>query len=601
MELVYEITNSQIKICSSEDYRLLGEITIPSRINNYPVVEICDAAFSDCKNLQKIIFPDTLKKIGKFAFFGCTSLKEIELPESVHIVDENAFRDCPLESIRLSDYVTVKANAIPNTCLRIRYKSSALMTWENRLEYVAEQMHINVSEEFKKAFEKLIADDKAPVFLTGAAGTGKTTLLTCLLHIFPDVYPNKKVLRCATTRIAAMLLNGRTVHSQFRFKSEYSPESGLLQGPNIYKIHNFYKSVKMLIIDEVSMLTPDLLDAIDRALRQLKQNPTERFGGVKVIFVGDLGQLPPVYKRDDPNLSRYEAEYGNQCPYFFDAHVLKESLEQPFRFTLSLKKVLRQQDTAFVNALDHLRSGQLTQEDEMLFNSCYHMENRKIPAIKRTTLFPKKEDVNKTNNDCLARLPGEKVSLLGKFTVLANQDKHPQLYAQARKIENGIKKDKGRYPFEVTLKQGARVMILKNNLTEGYCNGSIGIVDSFSINNNAQMNFINVKLLDSNRIVKVYRETESFSENLKGSQLNPSEEFTYATFEQFPLKLAWAITVHKSQGQTYSELFMDLREAFACGQVYTAFSRIKTLAGLRLLSPFTPDTVYVDERIRPFL
>lgn len=470
--------------------------------------------------------------------------------------------------------------------------------WEEALNSVTQQLNINISSEFKNIFAQLINDNEEPLFLTGAAGTGKTTLMNCLLNAFPLVYPNSVLLKCAATGVAANLLNGRTIHSQFQFPPrEYSPTSNLLQ-KNSFKITNFYKSVKMLIIDEVSMVRPDLIDAINQTLQKLREISDKPFGGVKVIFVGDLGQLPPVYKFDDENNPYYKRDYGSENPYFFDAHILEKYKNNLASFVISLKTIYRQHELSFVNALTHLRCGKLKTEDIRLFTTCYKQINKTVPLLNRTTLFSINKRVNKTNSICLSQLPTKAVQIKGIFTYHIDENEKPNLYALAKKLEKSVKDNDGQYPFILDLKEGARVMLLKNNKQNGYYNGSFAIIESFCEENNEIIS-IKVKLLETGNTVEVSRERQEFFEIL---QVNgEKKKITYATFEQFPLKLAWAITVHKSQGQTYSELFMDLREAFECGQVYTAFSRVKTLAGLRLLSPFTPDTVYVDERIRPFL
>ena len=601
MDFSYKTIDSQIKICASETYRDCYSIVIPEKINGMPVVEIGDMAFSGCKKLREVIIEDGVERIGKFAFFECISLESVQLPNSVQRVDDNSFRECRnLKKIRLSDKVILGEGVFPTTCVCEIYKYKAQEAeWEPVLRDVAKERGIDLSDEYKGAFRRLISDDKAPVFLTGAAGTGKTTLLSCFLEVFQRVYPRDRILKCAYTGVAANLLNGRTIHSRFQFDPNfYRPTSGL--SVNSYRILNFYKMVKIVVIDEASMLTPDLVDAIDQALRRLKRETQLPFGGVKIIFVGDLGQLPPVYKA---NIERYENDYGSRRPYFFDAHVLKKYKDNLSKFVISLKKVRRQHEGSFIRALMNLRAGRLEQEDVCLFSSCYSSDNQNVSPLKRTTLYTKNYAANHENEKCLNQLEAREIQVVGQFCNHVEPGDR-ELFEQAQKRKKDVENGKCRYQYLLRLKKGARVMLLKNNLKGGYHNGSCGIIESFGSDfgkddSTLENNFVEVRLLSSGRIVRVVRDVEEFCETR--SVNNVEKKIRYASFSQYPLKLAWAITVHKSQGQTYDQLFIDVSGAFECGQVYTAFSRVKTQAGLRLLAPFSTEGISVDERVYPFL
>ena len=600
MNFIYQEIDSGIKICTSDVYKSFRSIEIPSEINKMPVVEIDDMAFTGCTNLQEIKLSQNLRRIGKFAFFGCSSLRHIYLPKSIEFIDNYAFRDCDkLESIELSDWVRKGDCILPPQTICYVYKfQDQERKFDGAITKIAEEMRVDVSGEFRDALLRLLDDNREPLFLTGAAGTGKTTLLNCFLKIFRCLHPCEKVLKCATTGIAANLLDGRTIHSLFRFKpGDYHPISHLIESEDpiqYYKNVNFYKTVRVLVIDEVSMLKPDLVDAIDEALRRLKQQSDIPFGGVKIIFVGDLGQLPPIYTQ---NRDRYEKDYGSSAPYFFDAKVLETYKKRINKFVISLKKVRRQKDYSFIEALTHLRSGDLTEKDVCLFSSCYNENNDKTPLLERTTIYPLKKDVNDLNLACLNQLDGDEKQFIGVFTYHVKKETDPRLFDLSKKKEREIKEDKCKYQYNLRLKKGARVMLLKNSQKDGYNNGSCGVIDSFG--GEDSIPYINVRLLESHRSVKIFQEKEEYVES---KCVNGKEEsFRYASFFQFPLRLAWAITIHKSQGQTHDEVFMDVSKSFECGQVYTAFSRIKTLNGLRLLRPFSTKGIYVDSRVKPFL
>jgi uncharacterized protein YpbB len=418
------------------------------------------------------------------------------------------------------------------------------------------------------------------VFLTGKAGTGKTTLLRKLIK---NTY--KKCLVVAPTGIAAINAGGVTIHSLFQLPfGTFIPvnQSPGIQG-NI-KLNDAFSVVKnlqmydtkrkllreleLLIIDEVSMLRADLLDAIDLVLRHVRRN-SYPFGGVQVLFIGDMLQLPPVVKDEEWNTLK---TFYNSI-YFFDAQVLQKNPP----VYIELDKIYRQADDRFVALLNHLRNNEMTAADYELLNTYFKAGFKPSPTegyITLTTHNYKATDLNKT---FLSTLQGKsfffEASIEGDFNEYA-------------------------YPIEKTLelKIGAQVMFVKNDNTgsQRFFNGKIGHVSKID------KETIEVKFTDGSASVAV---TPYSWENIKyklNEASNEIEETVAGTFQQYPLKLAWAITVHKSQGLTFEKAIIDIGDAFAPGQVYVALSRLRSLNGLVLTSSLNINSIQSDSKINSY-
>ncbi|MEM6632770.1 MAG: helix-turn-helix domain-containing protein [Bacteroidota bacterium] len=398
------------------------------------------------------------------------------------------------------------------------------------------------------------------IFLTGKAGTGKTTFLRYIVkHTF------KNTLVAAPTGIAAINAGGVTLHSLLQlpfgaFIPENIPFSNQVQirlnTPRSLGRHHqirgekirLLQQMELLIIDEVSMLRSDLLDCIDFRLRSVRRRK-EPFGGVQLLFIGDLMQLPPVVK--DPEW-RYLQQYYTS-PFFFSAQALKNFPP----ITVELQKIYRQSDQEFIDLLNRLRNNQQRPEDLHFLNQSYQEDADLKGYIHLTTHNHKADKINQT--------------------------KLEELQGKARTFETEIEDDFPEHlyplPKELRLKKGAQVMFVKNDPSgEGrYFNGKIGEVSYLGEEE------IQVRFEDGREVF-----VDSYQwENIRFA-LNPDtnqvEEQTLGTFSQFPLKLAWAVTIHKSQGLTFEKAILDVSDSFAPGQLYVALSRLTSLKGLVLSS-----------------
>ena len=424
----------------------------------------------------------------------------------------------------------------------------------------AEQNPIILTDEFKDALALLEAKPAIQplIFITGRAGTGKTTLLK---YFAQHTAQNTVVL--ATTGLAAINVRGQTVHSFFRLKP-----GNLLDPANLRRLpRKTVEAFDTLIIDEASMLRADLLDALDYIL-QLSAHSDLPFGGKKVILFGDLFQLPPVEEKETGGLfDLFREHYAS--PYFFEAHVLKQMPLEVFE----LKRIFRQKaDPDFAQLLNLIREGQVTQPQlDSLLNT------HKTPEVPEQfenciILSPTNREAAWRNLHYLTRLPGP------EFTYTAYRDEgfNPKITPAER---------------ELKLKKGAKIMMLTN--TDDWVNGDIGTVHDLG------ENFIQIELKGC-----VYQVEPHVWEDVR-YELNPLtqklEPKVKGFFKQYPLKLAWAITIHKSQGLTFDNIYLDIgRGAFAPGQTYVALSRCRTLSGVHLKKDISVQDILCDKRVKQF-
>jgi len=417
--------------------------------------------------------------------------------------------------------------------------------------------NIEINEKFKKAFD-FVENTTKPLFVTGKAGTGKSTLLKLIRE-----QTRKQVVVVAPTGVAAVNIKGQTIHSFFGFK----PDVTLDKARDIAKKANtkVYKSMELLIIDEISMVRADLFDCIDQFLRIVRKS-FEPFGGVQLLIIGDLFQLPPVLTNQDRDhiLSTYAS------PYFFSAHVMKE-----IGFSvLSLDKIYRQSDLQFVTLLNKIRENSIEEQDLEILNKQVVTENYDIGnAICLTTTNDRAEVINKQK---MWSISAEEIDFKGKFT-----GEYEKSAAPVDEI--------------LSLKLGAQVMLVTNDAMGRWVNGTIGTV--IQLEQDREGELIRVQLQDG-QVIDVFENTWEMYEFTIDEKTEKVMSKSIGTFSQYPLKLAWAMTIHKSQGKTFDSVVIDLgRGAFAPGQVYVALSRAKTLQGIRLLSPVRRRDIWTDKRI----
>ena len=408
----------------------------------------------------------------------------------------------------------------------------------------------------------LIESTREHVFVTGRAGTGKSTLLQTFLAT-----TERTVVVSAPTGVAALNVGGQTIHSLFRLPI------GLIADQELdlsRELRTLLQGVDTVVIDEVSMVSADLMDAIDRRLRQARGRRHEAFGGVQVVLFGDPYQLAPVPGRDEGERAYYADHYRSM--WFFDAAVWQEA---DLRI-VELQTIHRQQDEAFRAMLSAVRHGEVTPEIGGVLNQA---GARQAPSEGILTLATTNATVTRINQDALRRLPGA-----------------PRT---ARADVAGDFGTKGGYPADeaLELKVGAQVMFLRND-TGGdghprWVNGTLGTVERIG-----KTVWVDVDG-ESHEVLPATWEKYKYTYSATRKQVTKD---IVGEFTQFPLRLAWAVTIHKSQGQTYDAAVVDLGpRAFAPGQAYVALSRIRSIEGLYLTRPMRPSDVIVDDDVRRFM
>ncbi len=396
-------------------------------------------------------------------------------------------------------------------------------------------------------------------FVTGKAGTGKSTLL----QLFKDT-TRKRVAVVAPTGIAALNVRGQTIHSFFGFPPYPLRNSQI----HVVKNQRMYQRLQTLVIDEISMVRADMLDQIDYFLR-VNCEKNEPFGGIQLICFGDLYQLPPVLS----NLAEKQtllAQY--ETPYFYSAHVFRTDFDVKM---IELNHVYRQEEMHFIQLLDRVRTRTFDYDD---LDELNQRAKSKLPAIdKQITLSSTNAIADRINAANLQSI-----------------DKPIQTYHA--EIEGEFNQTS--YPTEITLvlKEGAQVMFVRNDPNREFVNGSIGTVVSLG------EEFISVEIdqYGKGKIIEL-QPMEWHIIKYKLDRDGELQTEVVGTFRQFPLRLAWAITIHKSQGKTFDKISIDLGYgAFEFGQTYVALSRCRTLEGIILNRPLKPNDILVDERINEF-
>lgn len=437
-------------------------------------------------------------------------------------------------------------------------------------------MHDEENPELKLAFG-FLQNTGENVFLTGKAGTGKTTFL----HNFKKA-SLKRMIVLAPTGVAAINAKGATIHSFFQMPfgpripsdntdASCTPYSKVYAGNQFHRFNreklNIIRSLDLLVIDEISMVRADLLDGIDEVLRRFRDH-NKPFGGVQLLMIGDLQQLAPVVKDDEWEMLK---EYY-ETPFFFSSKALKKA----DYLTIELKQIYRQNDQEFIDLLNSIRHGERIADTLAKINKRF-IPNFNIESNGGIILTTHNYQAQRINDERMRKLV-EKPEI---FTADVDGDFPEYSYPT---------------DFKLTLKTGAQVMFVKNDASpdKRYYNGKIGVVQSIDDD------VVFVKCTDDNSAIPVRLDTWQNTKYHLNNETKEIEETVSGTFTQYPLKAAWAITIHKSQGLTFDKIIIDAGAAFAHGQVYVALSRCKTLEGLVLTSLLTSRVLINDSSVSEF-
>ncbi len=446
-----------------------------------------------------------------------------------------------------------------NTSLGVLAKNGIGKRRESRKYLSIEKPDVTFSEEAKSALD-LIENTKNNIFLTGRAGTGKSTLLK-----FFRATTNKNIAVVAYTGVAAVNIQGQTIHSFLKFGPSITEDRvRKLSG----KEAEVYRKLEVLVIDEVSMVRADFFDCIEKFLRLNGPVPSEKFGGVQIILIGDLYQLPPIAKEEEKHI--FKNHYRSQ--FFFDAKSYNNS---EFK-KIELSHVYRQSDQDFIEILDAVRVSVVTDAQIAKINQRFMKgSNTNLDGfvISLVTTNALANDINTTK---LASLTGDSKTYHG---IISGEIKDKNLPTEQ----------------ELILKEGAQVMLLNNDPQKRWINGDLAKV---------------VRLEDSS--IRVLFEDNTFDdvgfykwETVKfvyDEQENKIESEIVGSFTQIPVRLAWAVTIHKGQGKTFESANIDFGSGtFASGQAYVALSRCKSLAGLFLKSSLEHHHIFTDPRIKEFM
>jgi len=417
---------------------------------------------------------------------------------------------------------------------------------------------------------RLIEHTSSSVFLTGKAGTGKSTLLTYLTQCL-----SKKHIILAPTELAALQVGGENIHSFFGYEwRAYLPEDEGIP-PLPATTIQLLEEIELIIIDEISMVRCDLMNAIDLSLRANLKSDLP-FGGKQLLMIGDLYQLPPIIdERDKETVNLLRTHYTSR--YFFSAKAFEHNYQYQI---VELSKVYRQKDKKFISLLNAIRVNQMDQQHLNLLNERFEVKGG-LPSNFKITLASTNAVINQLNEENLAAIEAPLVTFhaedLGNFANVGSA-----------------------YPTEkdLKLKVGAQIMFVKDDEAEQWVNGTIGKIIKIS----EDQLLVEIKAGKGTEIVAVSHYTWHKYVYQWNHETETVEQKPVGSFTQLPVKLAWGITIHKSQGQTFDHVIINLgRKAFATGQTYVALSRCTSFKGITLKRPVSPEDIFVDKRITKFL